>query len=865
LTTLFEPIERDRVIDIFRKHAAEYPVTLVVAPAGFGKSVAVRHYLERDDISYVRVALRREHETLLGFLTGFATAIAQIAPDVMGTLYSAYEAATSARHCVAELASWLTRQLSAFHGTIVIDDVHLTCNDPRIAELISELIERTPSNKWILVTRDASALATASWIGYGHLGSPIVASDLAVNIGEAALIAEGSGATFTADDLKELLDLTQSWPVAFAFSIHGASHTSDLRVLASGTREMVYAFLADQVLRKLDREERDFLFATALFPTLDFDLLKLAGFSDPAASIERVRRSTAFVSTERSGIFRYHDLFRDFLDNQLRLAGKAKYSAACSRAASLLAKTGDFTGALEVYSLAALESEIISLLEVIGLRLVDSGQMELVETILDQLEHSAEKRTPQVVALLGYVKRCRGDYAAADRLFRSSIESAHDPEIRGDLAIRYAGLLCYPTQRYLEALQILENASTYCVNSTKLRPRFVARRAMLLSCLDRNDEAVALAEIALSEVCTLDQLDPIRHSVTAAAAQVALSCENFDMASTLAIELETAATVAGLFTVANVALTNIIRTTYEQGKLRQCHDALERFRQHAEKTGLRNERHYYLAVSYDLAMCRGDVDAIREIETKLEQEGKHGLGSIASLELVYSLRAARAGKFREAYERASHWRPDSSPSEVLLNSARRLVYSAAAGMRDEANACLATFNTELAKRSTLRKDSFVIGQARALGALGALLLDRPAACASLLGELERFGSTKYPEVVLLTRIVRKMQFYMETGTGADEIASDIEQLRDSALGGYADVLCRLSSGKNGARGTFAVLTDSELKVLRLISCGASSREIAAATSRSALTIDTHVKAIARKLRCKGRREAVAIARSRGIL
>src|SRR5690348_13862842 len=67
----FEPIIRARMMERFSS-AAAYRIALVVAPAGFGKSVAVRHFLRRAEMEHVFYSLRSEHSTLLGFARGLA-------------------------------------------------------------------------------------------------------------------------------------------------------------------------------------------------------------------------------------------------------------------------------------------------------------------------------------------------------------------------------------------------------------------------------------------------------------------------------------------------------------------------------------------------------------------------------------------------------------------------------------------------------------------------------------------------------------------------------------------------------------------------------------------------------------------------
>jgi ATP/maltotriose-dependent transcriptional regulator MalT len=75
--------------------AFAHRIAFVIAPAGFGKSVAVRHYLESVRIDHVRFALRGEHATLLGFARGLAEALQPVVPGAIRSIAEAYEKATA--------------------------------------------------------------------------------------------------------------------------------------------------------------------------------------------------------------------------------------------------------------------------------------------------------------------------------------------------------------------------------------------------------------------------------------------------------------------------------------------------------------------------------------------------------------------------------------------------------------------------------------------------------------------------------------------------------------------------------------------------------------------------------------------------
>jgi len=64
---------------------------------------------------------------------------------------------------------------------------------------------------------------------------------------------------------------------------------------------------------------------------------------------------------------------------------------------------------------------------------------------------------------------------------------------------------------------------------------------------------------------------------------------------------------------------------------------------------------------------------------------------------------------------------------------------------------------------------------------------------------------------------------------------------------------------------FGTLTKAELQMLRLVARGGTMKAIAKELGRSPDTVETHIRAILRKLGCKSRSEAVALARDHGII
>src|SRR5579875_2338000 len=119
----FTPILRPRVVERIES-AALQRIVLIVAPAGYGKSVALRQYLDSlEGEPQVRYDVREEHATLLGFLRGFADALHEVAPGARKTVSGAYEKSRSSKTPGVDLAMWMHAHIKAFAGVIALDDL----------------------------------------------------------------------------------------------------------------------------------------------------------------------------------------------------------------------------------------------------------------------------------------------------------------------------------------------------------------------------------------------------------------------------------------------------------------------------------------------------------------------------------------------------------------------------------------------------------------------------------------------------------------------------------------------------------------------------------------------------------------------
>jgi DNA-binding CsgD family transcriptional regulator len=225
-----------------------------------------------------------------------------------------------------------------------------------------------------------------------------------------------------------------------------------------------------------------------------------------------------------------------------------------------------------------------------------------------------------------------------------------------------------------------------------------------------------------------------------------------------------------------------------------------------------------------------------------------------------ALRAGWSREFHRAYDLlAGTVELQSSDERRALRAAELALYAFAAGLHEQGTQAIDDAVTALARcgqesRRTLR--------ARTLLAAGELLRGHAAAAHRHLSDVERSLEPKMRWLRALAHVVRTL--YRVTLGQADRavLAGALERLRAEHFGGIARLLAELPFPQS-QEGGYAALTAAEREILHLLAAGASTKEIAQKSGRSPRTVDTHVRSICQKLRCSGRRAAVALATGSG--
>jgi ATP/maltotriose-dependent transcriptional regulator MalT len=865
----FVPIARPRVVERLRA-AGRQPIVLVVAPAGYGKSVALRQYLATLNVAHVRFDCGAEHATLLGFLRGLCEAIATQAPHAAATLAGAYERSRASAAPSADLALWMESHLRGFTGVVAIDDLHVAEADRSVAEFVVALIERCKDAiAWAIASRSTAGLPIGTWLAYGDTDLAIDERDLRFTLDEARTTARGFRLAIRSEELGELLDLTDGWPTALSFALRTSTRSADLRSVAATTREMMYRYFAEQVYAEFDDEERELLAVATALPSIDIDVLQAAGFDRALAIVDGLRERTAFIFAESPRNFRCHDLFREFIQREIRREGQRPFEVVHERAARALESSGDLERALGAYVTANARDDVRRVLETRGFDLLERARGDLVARAVDALDEPARRENARILAVRGMLQATAGKNARAEALFvRAIARAGNDRELVAIASLRLAILLANlgrDTEPVLEAL-VADETQSHNHRAEALSILTVHRAST--GDLERAVEGVKQIEELLVDVDSDQTRAKVLQRMGAALSMTGRTeraTERLLEAAEIANELH----LFSLLSRANASLSNI--ALLEEDDVAKQLRYAQQASLDARKAGDVFDLQTSLLQMLGAETRRGNAERCNEIEGELSLLGTDD-SSLATYMLANrAIRAGWDGRFEEAHRslfaclERFHYDVDR-----LFAGAHCTLFLAILGRGDESTK-LGRDVLSLVGLIELRGPYRirVLAIAGMMCSIAEAVIGRTTSAEKIARGIERCRdkiATLCAETAANFAAVRRRAASDESAgfvvlSGASEAMTSVGYIEIAKLlEAFASVLQRRPS--SDASGP---LTKAEQAVLRRLADGFTPKDIAAADGRSVYTIQAHIANAIAKLGCHGRHEAIARAREKGLL
>jgi LuxR family maltose regulon positive regulatory protein len=456
-------------------------VTLISAPAGFGKTTCISEWVHALDCPVTWLSLDPADDDPGRFFAYLVAALQKVdetlGREIEGVLRSGQLPSSET------ISTTLSNDILELEGRflLVLDDFQVI-QDRFILQVLEKLVANLPQPlHLVLLTREDPPLPLARLRANNQM-TEIRAGDLRFTSSEAdRFLNEVMGLSLSQADIAVLDDKTEGWIVGLqlaGLSVRDRINPSSFIATLSGSHRHILSYLTEQVLSQQPEEIQSFLLQTSILDRLSGDLCNaVTGRTDGHSLLERLFNANLFLIPldDEQRWYRYHHLFADLirdLQNTLQKDKTAELHQRASRwyAQADMGECGTFVSEAIEHALAATDYAM-------AVHLIESHAMEMIM-----------QWYPKTVN--GWMQALPPEWAAQSPKTNLAFAWMH---VLGGTTYTRASL-------YLERLQAMFSGSEMGKEDASLKAEWLALQSNLLNAQGKPAESLGLANQALEIV-----------------------------------------------------------------------------------------------------------------------------------------------------------------------------------------------------------------------------------------------------------------------------------------------------------------------------------------------------------------------------
>lgn len=302
-------------------------LTLISAPAGFGKTTLLAAWMAQTDAAWAWLSLDEHDNDPALFLRYLAAALQTVEEGVAETAVSLLDAPQPPEPRLV-LAS-LINELAGWHGRIILalDDYH-TIENREIHDCLAYLIDHQPPQLHLVISSRADPPLPLARLRVRRQLHETRAADLRFNHDEAAaFLSQVWHIPLNAAQIAALEARTEGWIAGLHLAALALQQLATPEEIAdfvtdfTGSHRYVLDYLVDEVLRHQPPQVQHFLLQSAILDRFCAGLCQAVLETETApALLAQVEAANLFLMPldNRHEWFRYHRLFADILRHRLK-------------------------------------------------------------------------------------------------------------------------------------------------------------------------------------------------------------------------------------------------------------------------------------------------------------------------------------------------------------------------------------------------------------------------------------------------------------------------------------------------------------------------------------------------------------------
>lgn len=427
-----DTLVRPRLLE-WVKANLEKPLILLSAPAGYGKTTLLIQLTASISPPVIWYQLDHGDNDPAIFFEYFIESITAHFAKFGSTSRSLLH---SIQNITAEWQRFLVVFLNEVVETIpedflvVLEDYHLIEN-PVIHSFIDRFLAQAPSQVHLLLsTRSDPLISLARLRARGQIAE-VRADQLRFTSEEIrSLLTEILNLDLPVEHIETLAHETEGWVVALQLALSSLMHqgysVQSFTEGFSGSNRYLFDYLTEEVLATQSPKTQSFLLSSSILDQMNPNLCnKLLDIGDAGEILEALESQNLFIIAldDQRQWYRYHHLFRDFLQKRLQRRRGDQVQTLHRRAGVYFEAVGDIDRAIYHYQIAANVEKLADLIEQAAPTHLTHGRLRTVHQWLEMVPEEVLGNRPWLVLYRGMVLAIWGQTREA-RLLLTQARSA---------------------------------------------------------------------------------------------------------------------------------------------------------------------------------------------------------------------------------------------------------------------------------------------------------------------------------------------------------------------------------------------------------------------------------------------------------
>ncbi len=395
-------LRRPRLVDFIHAHI-ERKLILISASAGYGKTALLIDYAHDTDLPVCWYSLDAADGDPRLFLEYLIASIRQRFPD-FGDYTLAVLRESADDHLEPTVNALINEIQERIHDyfVIVLDDYQEVEDSQPVNAIVDRLLQYSPEHcHMILSTRTYPLHLSLTTLTARQQTAGLGVNELRFTPAEIqALARQNYQIALTEEQAAELATYTEGWITGILLTTHTmweGLFQSLIRVRGTGSK--IFEYLATEVFQRQPREIQEFLLSTAVLREMSPALCDaLLGRKHSIAVLNELEARNLFISRLEGPEpwFRYHPLFREFLEHRLQTEAPTRHQELHLRAGRLAQVEGRWDAAIHHFTEAQAFDLVAQTIELAAEEVYERGQWRTLIRWMDALPPPAQDRRPML-------------------------------------------------------------------------------------------------------------------------------------------------------------------------------------------------------------------------------------------------------------------------------------------------------------------------------------------------------------------------------------------------------------------------------------------------------------------------------------